>query len=255
MDNTTKNKPCSDKPIRIRNANPPEFCTFPGCNRPHSAKGYCRLHYHLAKIKGHLGFRPCQVDGCKNSIYSKGICHAHYELKRRRGSTDKLHHKCYAPNCEKIVFKDYCQKHGRQLSKGIPFDAPLAWSKLGRRNHRWNGGVSEYQNHSTMKRIRKEIIKEKNGICQFCGKEGYEIHHLDENKAHQGKANYALCCTKCHKGIFHSKPRTNTKFIRLYGMTLKEIGASIGKSQATILKYHNQGRLQSLLAQKELISA
>jgi len=94
----------------------------------------------------------------------------------------------------------------------------------GERNGRWNGGNSEYPNHSKMKRIRKEVLKEANNVCHFCGGFANEVHHKDRSKNNHSKENFVASCHGCN----HLKENTNpmkSKFRRLYGFTAKELVA------------------------------
>src|SRR6478735_1977056 len=73
-------------------------CNFEGCDKPHSAKGYCQGHY-LQHYKGkeltplHSTRRiypegtPCGHTGCPNPIHSNGYCSAHYGQFKEHGRT------------------------------------------------------------------------------------------------------------------------------------------------------------------------
>lgn len=124
----------------------------------------------------------------------------------------------------------------------------------GKRNPRWNGGTSEYKDHYLMKITRKAIIKEKKGKCEFCGKKGIEIHHLDGTKKNHNPQNLVLCCHKCHFKIFHSNQEKKTsKYKRCYGMTLKQISIRLRMPIYIIKKYHEVGQLELLLKNGQLI--
>jgi len=69
-------------------------CTFPGCDRPHKAHGYCAAHYQQFKrgeevrdLQARAYDHPetCTVEGCTNPERSKGLCGAHYLRLRRHG--------------------------------------------------------------------------------------------------------------------------------------------------------------------------
>lgn len=95
--------------------------------------------------------------------------------------------------------------------KGAPY---------GERNGNWNGGTSEYPNHSLMKKIRLEVLKEANYICHFCGGIADKIHHLDKSKNNHSKENLVASCCKCNAKF--RKPSTS-KYKKLYGHTAKEL--------------------------------
>jgi len=92
----------------------------------------------------------------------------------------------------------------------------------GERNGRWNGGSSEYPNHSEMKKIRKEILEQAGYKCHFCDGFANEIHHKDKSKDNHLRDNLVACCHGCnHKG---ENIKLNTsKFKRLYGFTFQEL--------------------------------
>ena len=65
----------------------PRKCSFPGCDRPHCAKGLCNSHYDQKYVRG-LEPRPiedppprrykCSFQGCDRKHEAKGLCGAHY---------------------------------------------------------------------------------------------------------------------------------------------------------------------------------
>lgn len=91
----------------------------------------------------------------------------------------------------------------------------------GPKNGNWRGGVSEYPNHYLMKKNRL-IILLNNPKCEICGKQATEVHHRNGNKADHRLKNLMASCHSCNAKI-HFAP-INTKYRRLYGMTLKELG-------------------------------
>ena len=121
---------------------------------------------------------------------------------------------------------------------------------IGKNNPRWNGGVSEYPDHATMKRNRLIKLREAKNQCEVCGAEAYCVHHLDESKDNHSLDNLAVVCFKCH-GILHAGRdqvrKANTKYSRLYGMTLKEMVAKYGGSIPTYTKLHKQNELKKFL--------
>lgn len=199
---------------RIRNKNTPEFCTVEGCNRKHSAKGFCNIHYRKYKYDTNLltGCKKCTIYGCDRNYYAKDLCRKHYALSLRNGKPEKKAHQCKYPGCKNTcIINDYCSVHKSKADTRLKHGLPVttSWSELfsGERNPRWSGGNSDYQNHGEMKRIRKQIIIDRGGKCEFCGGEGSQVHHLDGSKDNHNPKNLILCCHKCHMSIFHSGPR------------------------------------------------
>lgn len=68
------------------------ICSVEECQRPHCAKGYCKIHYYRLRRTGHLAItqmqrsgRICEVDGCGEPVLAQGLCRLHYDRLRRRG--------------------------------------------------------------------------------------------------------------------------------------------------------------------------
>jgi hypothetical protein len=95
----------------------------------------------------------------------------------------------------------------------------------GEKNCNWKGGLAYYPNHSEMKRVRKEVLKEANNICQFCGGFTNRIHHKDLSKDNHSKTNLVACCQKCNQLPEHRKPKKlcTSKYKRIFGCTLDEL--------------------------------
>jgi len=130
--------------------------------------------------------KQCKIDGCNRKYYARGFCYFHY----------------------------------RRFKKNQPMEGEL--NIKGERNPNWNGGISEYPNHSLMKRVRKEILKESNNVCHYCCGFANEVHHKDLSKNNHSKENLVACCRKCNSLPEHRKPHTS-KYKRIYGYTAKEL--------------------------------
>lgn len=116
--------------------------------------------------------------------------------------------------------------------------------RKGNKNPRWNGGTSEYPNHSEMKRVRKEVLKDADYTCSFCGSPTNEVHHKDFSKDNHSRSNLVACCHSCNQK--HAKPYVS-KYKRLYGNKAEDIAKPFGVCQMTIINWHNQGILASKL--------
>jgi hypothetical protein len=44
--------PMSDKPLQVKNWNPPKFCIIEGCGQKHMARGFCQKHYWALNARG-----------------------------------------------------------------------------------------------------------------------------------------------------------------------------------------------------------
>jgi len=85
-------------------------CKVEGCDRKHSAKGYCKKHYNQIERFGET--RPdyvpmkCKVDGCDKKHHAKGYCGKHYKQTERHGHV--LQRTIYTPN-EIEIFENYAE--------------------------------------------------------------------------------------------------------------------------------------------------
>lgn len=71
----------------------PRICSIPGCGKPHSSRGWCKMHHTRWLRRGSLerkGRRTgtCSVEGCDNPIRNRGWCLRHYERWRRHGTPE-----------------------------------------------------------------------------------------------------------------------------------------------------------------------
>ena len=124
----------------------------------------------------------------------------------------------------------------------------------GEKNVNWNGGTSEYPNHYLMKLNRKIKLKQTNGKCEICGNIANQIHHIDNSKNNHLLNNLLVVCRKCHNKIHSGRKNSTSKFIRLYGMTLKEMANRYGGSSNKYFEWHKQGILKKFAESKGLVS-
>jgi len=121
---------------------------------------------------------------------------------------------------------------------------------MGDKNPRWSGGKSEYPNHRQMQKNRLIKLKETGGKCEVCGEDAFCIHHIDEQKDNHSLENLAALCYKCHN-VFHADRKARTsKYIREYGLTLKEMAKEYGGSMGVYHNLHRNGKLHSFLEEK-----
>ncbi len=99
-------------------------------------------------------------------------------------------------------------------------------AKMGDKNPRWNGGTSEYVNHAILNKVRLKVLKNAKGRCEICGERANIIHHIDDSNDNHDVENLVVVCRKCHK-VLHRKedvfPQGNTKYVRKYGMKVKDL--------------------------------
>jgi len=117
----------------------------------------------------------------------------------------------------------------------------------GEGNHNWNGGRSEYPNHYTLKKIRKQRLAEENYTCQLCKSHADQTHHTDGSKDNHDPKNLLVLCRKCHFKFFHRKPHIS-KWKRIYGMNLEEIRKELCCTTQKIYSLHEAGELHIYLS-------
>jgi hypothetical protein len=246
-------------------------CSVEGCEKPVFGKGWCSMHYDRAR-RGETGERflsllplplkwkeddpryknkgrVCDVEGCENPFYAKGICHKHYERLSRTGSLHLRPKPLYPDTCRvdgcsrKSLTRGYCAMHYDRVRSGRPLDWPIG--NGGRLNPQWKGGVFEYPNHYTMKKIRLEVLEEAGYICEYCGGPANQVHHKDHSKDNHVKENLAACCHRCNARRRKGK---NIRFIGLYGASVRKIRKAFGLSKNEVYQLHYKGELARYVA-------
>src|SRR5208282_5960137 len=76
------------------------LCQIPQCNRPHAAKGLCKLHYDRLRTTGDMGSVDslrrmehsdiCEVEGCDRPYLARGYCVLHYSRWKKTGQPQEL---------------------------------------------------------------------------------------------------------------------------------------------------------------------
>lgn len=124
----------------------------------------------------------------------------------------------------------------------------------GSNNPNWKEGASDYPNHSQLKRNRLEKLKQAGNKCEVCGENAYCVHHIDGDQGNHELDNLAVLCRQCHLILhagremdnFSEKPKTS-KYIREYGLTLREMAILFGGAPSRFLHMHKLGELQAFL--------
>jgi hypothetical protein len=241
-------------------------CKVEGCNQIHAAKGYCSNHYQQLKRYGAIGkgtpqphrisHKVCKIADCELKYYAKGYCRKHYGKYVSHVQRIHLDNICSVENCNKRIptTETLCANHKAKLNRRIKHNLSVdlsidgrVLSKTGINNPRWNSGISDYVNHSEMKKIRKVKLESVNHKCEICGKEAKEIHHIDGTKYNHNIYNLIAVCHKCHRTKFHNHKPTTSKFIRLYGNTARDIAVMINKSLSYVHILHHKNKLIELL--------
>ncbi len=211
--------------------------------------------------------RCCSIVLCTTKYYARGYCQRHYrniswypkikkELakyrkdRRVRLGLNKMH-KCDVTKCSKMVysFNRFCAVHKYKFKKyGNPTE-PSHISDCGVRgekNDRWRGGVSYYPNHYLLKKNRIIKLQQTKGRCEVCNKKGYIVRHKDGSRTNHSLDNLLLLCSKCREIICRGRGVSTSKYIRIYGMPLRDISKKLNKSMSSISNLHNRGKLKSI---------
>lgn len=84
-------KPLTILQIATKDLGRPSACIYPGCGRPHKARGYCKAHNDqvkkgapLAEVKVYAPGEPCSVVDCPTDAIALGLCAKHYYTRRSR---------------------------------------------------------------------------------------------------------------------------------------------------------------------------
>jgi len=146
--------------------------------------------------------------------------------------------KCIVKNCHNAQrTRNMCNKHyQRWRTYGNPLIVKPHGFQKGSKNINWRGGVAEYKNHSLMKKLRLKKLELINFKCEECGAKATHIYHKNKNKQDQRIANYIALCIKC----FYKRlriPKGTSKYLRLYGMRLKDMAQKLNISHPILLNY------------------
>jgi len=120
----------------------------------------------------------------------------------------------------------------------------------GSANFMWKGGVAEYPNHYLMKKNRLIKLQRAKARCEICGKRARTIHHKDGSKNNHSLKNLIVLCLSCHRIIDLKKGNMEghtTKYIRKYGLTLKEIAQKLHIHEVTAWNWNKKDILQDRL--------
>ena len=191
----------------------------------------------------------CKAKNCNKKLYAKGYCRTHYARLQRNGSlkrTSCINHGkiCKAPNCVRSAYvSGYCSLHYYRWQKHKNLKKP---SNLGKNNSNWQGGTSEYPNHTLMKKNRLVILIH-NPNCEICGKKATQIHHKDFSKTNHQLNNLQALCRKCHYWIHSDRRNSTSKYLRKYGITLREMVNRYGWNCSRYMTLHKRGKLRKFL--------
>lgn len=143
-----------------------KICTFEGCERKYSAKGYCKVHNNILKKEGvvrEIGrvgasikkheIKFCSIEGCQRIHLAKGFCKSHWSQQHYNREVGFIRARVYGRSlcsifdCSCVAHSQgYCQKHYWRLRTNGTTDLlpktnkPKKCSQIGCDTNKHNGG-------------------------------------------------------------------------------------------------------------------
>ena len=125
----------------------------------------------------------------------------------------------------------------------------------------WKGGIAEYPNHYEMKKNRLIKLQKTKSRCEICNDKANTLHHKDGSKDNHTIKNLIILCHRCHsiihtkiKNRYKSRYSEDTKYGRLYGMTLPQMMNTFGRSITFFTLLHKRNKLAYYLRTKKVMA-
>ncbi len=206
-----------------------KFCKVPKCHKKYYAKSYCRKHYSLFSRTGSAvritllnKGKTCRILRCTEPADTKGLCITHYNRFKSHGSFEK----------RKNFF--------------------ITNPPRGKKNVNWKGGVSMYASHYHLKKNRLKKLKKVGWKCEICEEPARRVVRKDNTQNNHSVGNLKALCTKCfyarNKGMKHK----TSKYLQLYGMTLKEMSEKFGYEETFYASLHQADLLKTYLKKQNI---
>lgn len=107
------------------------------------------------------------------------------------GSNNPFYGKTHPPEIRKNLGRDVSGEKNPMFNKGHLL--------VGDKNGSWKGGISyEAYGREWTSELKTEIRKRDKFVCQVCGKNGYDVHHIDYVKKNCIEQNLITLCRSCH---------------------------------------------------------
>jgi cytochrome c2 len=147
-----------------------------------------------------------------------------------------------------MTTEEYCAKHEMRRIKNQSLDLTIKYSNSKEKNHWWKGGVSEYKDHSTLKRHRLIILEKATYKCSECNKKATVVHHLDGSKDNHSLENLMALCQKCHTGIYHKG--SNGRKPKYGKISVRKIAVEAGCSFSTAYNHLKGAKISKKYGEK-----
>ncbi|GAA2694469.1 hypothetical protein GCM10010400_70090 [Streptomyces aculeolatus] len=107
-------------------------CSVPGCEKPHTARGWCSRHYNQWQRNDGAGRRRCSGDACEKPALKRGWCEMHYTRWKKHGDPEcvitKTRSVCSYGPCDRLAdVRGLCSAHNDQRAAGKPLTEIRAW--------------------------------------------------------------------------------------------------------------------------------
>ena len=164
---------------------PDRTCSIPGCDRPHSGRGWCNLHYQrwllkgdpLASVRQPNTAGRCAVQDCDRPLRSTGAdyCDTHYFRWYRTGDP-----------CDRPVGGSWGHSHGYRV--------------VHRPGHLLADQRGDVYEHRL---VLFDHIGYGPHLCRWCSKPinwrlDLEADHLDQQRDHNTPDNLVPACHRCN---------------------------------------------------------
>jgi hypothetical protein len=119
----------------VSQSTPKRGCIHPGCDKPHEAKGYCRVHYLRQRAGRDMDapFRvvpevakreKCAIWDCESQVHARGKCVIHYQGDRKKWYRSP--NPCSVEGCDRPRDSlGMCGPHVYRFRNDKPMDMPV----------------------------------------------------------------------------------------------------------------------------------
>lgn len=188
-----------------------KICSFDGCERSHSAAGYCAIHYHR-NLRG-LEMSPvCRFFQCGGGDVKYGFCAGHM----RQIKAGEIGRQCSVQECTTSSSGKHCAMHTRRLRLNGDLHTGARNPQQDFTLDRYGYVVAvdsahpmSYQNGRVLlhRKVLYDALGGADATCHWCGM-GLEwraplpsrltVDHLDADKQNNDRSNLVPSCSPCN---------------------------------------------------------